>query len=74
MNIKKKILFPFLSTIALYDSFDYPLTGWGEKLPQFFKNNVKVYNFGVDGASKFAELIAKEIKKLNLELKNYVVL
>ncbi len=39
------------STIALYDDYDYPLTGWGEKLPLFFKKNVKVHNFGVGGAS-----------------------
>jgi hypothetical protein len=52
------------STIALYYDFDYPLTGWGEKL----KGNVKVHNFGVGGASKFA---AKEIKKLyNYSLNN----
>ncbi len=39
------------STCASYPENRAPLTGWGQVLPQFCKENCKVYNFARSGAS-----------------------
>ena len=37
------------STVAEYKEYWRPLTGWGEKLNQFFNDNVVVHNFAISG-------------------------
>ena len=39
------------STMASYGADKYPLTGWGVKLPELCRPDVKVYNFARNGAS-----------------------
>ncbi len=39
------------STMAEYNTFYRPLTGWGEKLDSFFNDNVTIHNFAVSGSS-----------------------
>ena len=39
------------STMAEYDSTEYPLTGWGMKLPLFLNKNVTINNFAKSGKS-----------------------
>ena len=39
------------STVAEYKEYYRPVTGWGEKLNQFFNDNVVVHNFAVSGSS-----------------------
>ncbi len=39
------------STMAEYDSTEYPLTGWAEMLQPFFNENVTVHNHGKSGRS-----------------------
>jgi lysophospholipase L1-like esterase len=64
------------STMAEYDSSRYPRTGWGMKFPQFFNENVTIFDFAKSGKStkSFRDLGYWRTVKDSLKKGDYLII